>query len=100
MDCAYLLAEELTKRDCIFEAFVLLVGVVREERRAPYFRHFMQDVETFLKELVRLRLKSAVDEETYAECLHALLDLQFPASYENTIKRAIARAEKSTGSER
>jgi len=78
MDCSFILAEELTKRNFCYEAFVLLVKLVREERRRPYFRHFMADVETFLKELVRLRLHRAVDEETYLECLELLLDLGFP----------------------
>jgi len=77
MDCTYILAEELVKRDFCFEAFALLVKLVREERRQPYFRHFMQDVETFLKELVRLRLRKTVDEETYLECMEVLLDLGF-----------------------
>jgi len=77
MDCTYILAEELVKRNHCFEAFVLLVKLVKEERRLPYFRHFMQDVETFLKELVRLRLRKTVDDETYLECMEVLLDLGF-----------------------
>ena len=77
MDCTFILAEELAKRDRCFEAFALLVMIVREERKKPYFKHFMQDVETFLKELVRLRLGKTVDEETYIECLEAMLELGF-----------------------
>lgn len=77
MDCTFILAEELSKRERYYEAFLLLVSLVREERRRPYFRHFMEDVEDLLKELVRLRLRSAVDAETYLECLGALLDLGF-----------------------
>jgi len=90
MDCTYILAEELSKRRRFYEAFVLLVSLVREERRQPYFRHFMQEVETFLKELVRLHLRQAVDGETYLECMEALLDLGFPPKYEARIVRAIA----------
>ena len=77
MDCTYILAEELARRELCYEAFVLLVKLVREERRRPYFKHFMQDVETFLKELVRLRLRKTVDDETYLDCMEALLDLGF-----------------------
>jgi len=91
MDCTYILAEELAKRKRFYEAFVLLVSLVREERRLPYFKHFMQEVETFLKEMVRLHLRSAVDGETYLECLEALLDLGFPPSYQSRILSAIAR---------
>ena len=91
MDCSYILAEELVKRRRYYEAFVILVGLVREERRLPYFKHFMGEVESFLKELVRLHLRSAVDSETYLECMEALLGLGFSSQYEERILRSIAR---------
>ncbi|MFP3040323.1 J domain-containing protein [Treponema primitia] len=90
MDCAFILAEELDKRQRYYEAFMLLVTLVREERRRPYFRHFMPDVETFLKELVRLRLKTAVDAETYLECLELLMELHFPPKDEARWLRSMA----------
>ena len=91
MDCTFLLAEELTKKNYFYEAFVLLVKLVREERRLPYFRHFMEDVEIFLKELVRLRLPKALDEETYLECLEAMLDLGFSRQDQARWLRSINR---------
>jgi len=91
MDCTFILAEELARKNLCFEAFVLLVKLVREERRRPYFKHFMQDVEIFLKELVRLRLRKTVDDETYVECLEALLELGFPPKDEERWKRSINR---------
>jgi curved DNA-binding protein CbpA len=90
MDCAFILAEELEKRQRYYEAFVLLVRLVREERQRPYFRHFISDVEGFLKDLVRLRLKSAVDAETYLECMEILLELQFPPKDEARWMRSMA----------
>jgi hypothetical protein len=90
MDCTYILAEELAKRRRYYEAFVLLISLVREERRQPYFRHFMEEVENFLKELVRLRLRQAVDAETYVECMEALLDLGFSSRDEARWMRSIA----------
>lgn len=90
MDCAYILAEELAKRQRFHEAFVLLVKLVREERRRPYFRHFMGEVETFLKELVRRNLRPAVDEETYVECMETLLNLGFPSRDEARWMRSMA----------
>ncbi|MDR2111396.1 MAG: DnaJ domain-containing protein [Spirochaetaceae bacterium] len=78
MDCGFILAEELEKRGFYYEAFRVLAPLVREERRKPYFRHFMAEVEGFLKDLVRLRLKSSVDGETYVECVETLLELGFP----------------------
>jgi curved DNA-binding protein CbpA len=90
MDCVFILAEELEKRQCYYEAFMLLAALIREERRRPYFRHFTADVEFALKELVRLRLKSAVDGETYVECLETLLELGFPPKDEARWLRSIA----------
>ena len=90
MDCAYILAEELAKRNRYYEAFILLIDLVREERRRPYFKHFMEEVEGFLKELVRLRLRQAVDPETYVGCMEALLDLGFSSRDEARWMRSIA----------
>ena len=90
MDCGFILAEELAHRDRCYEAFVLLVKLIREERRLPYFRHFAEEVEIFLKELVRLRLRPTVDELTYLECLEALLGLGFSSRYEASVLRSIA----------
>ena len=94
MDCSFILAEELDKRGLSYEAFLILVSLVREERRRPYFKHFMEEVEKLLKELVRLRLKAAVDTETYLECMEALLGLGFPHQYEAKILRTIASQQK------
>jgi curved DNA-binding protein CbpA len=90
MDCSFILAEELEKRQRYYESFMLLVRLVREERRRPYFRHFMPDVEVFLKELVRLRLKTAVDNETYLDCMALLLELRFPPKDEARWLRSMA----------
>jgi curved DNA-binding protein CbpA len=90
MDCTYILAEELEKRECYYEAFTLFAGLIREERRQPYFRHFSLELENSLKELVRLRLKAAVDSETYLECLETLLELGFPSKDEARWMRSMA----------
>jgi curved DNA-binding protein CbpA len=97
MDCALILAEELEKRQRYYEAFMLLSALVREERRRPYFRHFMSEVETFLKEMVRLRLREAVDAETYLECMEVLLDLRFPPKDEARWLRSMAETLVRTG---
>ncbi|MCL2093446.1 MAG: DnaJ domain-containing protein [Treponema sp.] len=90
MDCSFLLAEELIKRNSYYEGFVILVQLIREERRRPYFKHFLEEVEGLLKELVRLRLKTALDTDLYLECLEALLGLGFNSPYEARILRSIA----------
>ena len=90
MDCTFILAEELAQQGHYYEAFVFLVKLVKEERRIPYFKHFAEEVETFLKELVRLRLRHAVDAETYIECMEALLGLGFSSRYDARVLRSIA----------
>jgi hypothetical protein len=90
MDCAFILAEELEKRNRIFESFCLLTALVREERRKPYFKHFMDDVEIFLKELVRLKLRRAVEDETYISCLEEMLTLGFSSKDEARWMRSIS----------
>jgi len=97
MDCTFLLAEELTKKNYFYEAFVLLVKLVREERRLPYFRHFMADIEIYLKEMVRLRLKSYVDEETWIDCLERIMALDFPAPEKLRWSHSLARALYEAG---
>ena len=99
MDCSFILAEELAKRGSYYEAFVLLVNIVREERRRPYFRHFMQEVEKFFKQIVRFRLPSvlgspAVDAETFSECIEALLGLGFSQRDEERWVCSITRARR------
>ncbi|GHV32263.1 molecular chaperone DnaJ [Spirochaetia bacterium] len=97
MDCALIMAEELEKRQRYYEAFMLLSALVREERRRPYFRHFMPEVETFLKELIRLRLRAAVDAETYLECMEILLELRFPPKDEARWMRSMAETLSGMG---
>jgi curved DNA-binding protein CbpA len=100
MDCAFLLAEELDRRNKVYEAFILLLRIIKEERRQPYFKHFMEDVENFLKELVRLRLKASVGKERYVECLEALLGLGFSPKDESRFLRSLAETLLSMGETR
>jgi curved DNA-binding protein CbpA len=97
MDCLFMLAEELTKRLCFYESFRLLVILVREERRLPYFKHFMEEVETRLRELIRLRLKPQVDDETWLDCMETLLGLGFSPRDEARWMRSMAETLLSLG---
>jgi hypothetical protein len=90
MDCLFILAEELDRRGHCYEAFRLLAVLIREERRRPYFRHFTEEVEKYLREVVRLRLRPQVDDETWAACLETLLGLGFPARDEVRWMRSLA----------
>ncbi|MDR1025251.1 MAG: J domain-containing protein [Treponema sp.] len=99
MDCVYLLAEELDRRDRCYEAFELLIALVREERRRPYFKHFMDDIEGFLKELVRLRLRAGVGDELWVDCLETLLELGFSPRDEARWLRSMAETLLKMGDE-
>jgi len=90
MDCQYILAEELDRKGCSFEAFKLLAAVLAEERRRPYFKLFTVEVENYIKNLVKFRLKPQVDEETWIDCLETMITLGFSAKDEKRFKRSMA----------
>ncbi|MDR0718343.1 MAG: DnaJ domain-containing protein [Treponema sp.] len=97
MDCSYLLAEELARRGDYYESFSLLVSLVKEERRKPYFRHFAEDIESFLKEIVRLHLRKALSPETYLECLEAMLGLGLNSRDKARVLRSMAETLAQIG---
>jgi curved DNA-binding protein CbpA len=97
MDCCFLLAEELDKRQQCYEAFRLLTLVIREERRQPYFRHFTLEIEKLVREIVRLRLRSQVDDETWIGCMEILLDLDFSARDTSFWMRSLAQTLHTIG---
>jgi hypothetical protein len=97
MDCAFILAEELDKRQASYEAFILLVELVREERRRPYFRHFMPEVDLLVKEIARVRLYGNVEDEVLVECLEDLIDLGYSKREEARWLRSIAEALERMG---
>jgi len=90
MDCQYILAEELDKRGFSFEAFKLMTAVLAEERRRPYFKLFTVEIENYLKNLVKSRLRAQVDEETWIDCMETMIGLGFSAQDEKRFKRSMA----------
>ena len=58
MDCSFLLAEELDRLGRFSEAFILMQKVMKEEKKRPYFKHFMDDVDIFVKKLSRKIMQS------------------------------------------
>jgi curved DNA-binding protein CbpA len=91
MDCCFLLAEELDKRQHCYEAFRLFARVLKKEREQPYFRHFTLEIEKIIREIVRLRLRPQVDDETWIECMELLLGLGFSARDEIFWMRSLAK---------
>jgi curved DNA-binding protein CbpA len=90
MDCQYILAEELDKRGSSFEAFKLMSAVLAEERRRPYFKLFTAEIESYLKNMVKLKVRPQVDEETWIDCLETMIALGFSARDEKRYKHSIA----------
>ncbi len=100
MDCTFILAEELDRAGFPYEAFVLLLDILKEERRSPYFRHFMPEVDALIKELARAKLPRAVDDETLVECLEELIGQGYPRKEEARWLRTIAEALSRMGDRR
>jgi len=94
MDCQYILAEELDKRGFSFEAFKLITTLLVEERRKPYFNLFTPEIYSYLRILVSKRLKPQVDEETWIDCMEALIGIGFSVHDEDAFRRSIAGALK------
>jgi curved DNA-binding protein CbpA len=90
MDCRYILAEELDRRNFSLEAFKLLAAVLAEERRRPYFKLFTVEIENYLKNLVKFRLRPQVDEETWIDCMETMIGLGFSAQDEKRFTRSMA----------
>jgi len=97
LDCCFILAEELDKRQHCYEAFRLLTLVLSEERRQPYFRLFTPEIEKLIREIVRLRLRPQVDDETWVTCMETLLELGFSARDTNYWLRSLAQGLYALG---
>jgi len=94
MDCQYILAEELDKRDFSFEAFKLLTALLAEEQRRPYFNLFTPEIKSYVKLLVKKRLKKYCDKETWIDCMQELIGIGFAKNDENYFKESISRTLK------
>jgi len=94
MDCQYILAEELDKRGFSFEAFKLITVLLAEERRCPYFNLFTPEIYSYLKTIISKRLKPQVDEETWIDCMEALIGIGFSVHDEEAFKKSIASTLK------
>ncbi|MCL2237327.1 MAG: J domain-containing protein, partial [Treponema sp.] len=94
MDCQYILAEELDKRDFCFEAFLLMTALLAEEKRSPYFNLFTPEIKSYVKNMAKKRLKDQVDGETWIDCMESLIGIGFSQHDENIFKNEIAQTLK------
>ncbi|MCL2765056.1 MAG: DnaJ domain-containing protein [Treponema sp.] len=96
MDCQYILAEELEKRDFCFEAFKLLTALLAEEKRRCYFNLFTPEIKSYVKYIVKKRLRAQVDSETWLYCMESLIDIGFSEHDERIFKDSISQTLKET----
>ena len=94
MDCQYILAEELDKRDFSFEAFKLLAALLAEEQRRPYFNLFTPEIKSYLKAIIKKKLRRHVDNETWIDCMENVIGIGFSQHDENFFKESIAHTLK------
>ncbi len=90
MDCAFILAEELSFRDDWYGAFGLLSRVIGLEREKPYFRHFFPEVIAFARDIARNRLVGNVSDELALDALETALELQLGKKDDAAILRLMA----------
>lgn len=77
MDCAFILAEEMTFRDNYYEAFILLSEVMQLEQKKPYFKHFFPEVIILIRDIIRSHLVDSISDELALDCLETALELRF-----------------------
>jgi len=94
MDCYFILAEELDKRDFSFEAFKLLVIILAEEKRRTYFNLFTPDIRIYVKEIIKKRLREQTDNETWIDCMESLIGTGFSEHDEKSFKESISQTLK------
>ncbi|MDR2729368.1 MAG: DnaJ domain-containing protein [Treponema sp.] len=99
MDCQYILAEELDRRNFSFEAFKLLAAILAEENRRPYFNHFTTDIKKYVKIIINKRLRQQVDNETWIICMKSLIDIGFSGYEEDVFNDYIEQALKEIRTE-
>jgi curved DNA-binding protein CbpA len=94
MDCQYILAEELDRRQYSFEAFKLLAALLAEEYRRPYFNHFTPEIKKYVKTIIDKRLKKQVDNETWIACMESIMNVGFSGYEESVFYDYIEQAQK------
>ena len=94
MDCQYILAEELDERGFSLEAFKLIIELLAEERRRPYFNLFTPEIYSYLKTMAEKRIKPSVAPEAWIDCLEALIGIGFCAHDEDSFKKSIVKTLK------
>jgi curved DNA-binding protein CbpA len=97
MDCSFLLGEEYEKRARYYQAFKLYGICFVMERQKPYFKHFTEELEIRMKELVRVKLKKLDNEDEMLECLETMIAFEFPPKDEAQFQKKKAEILFSRG---
>ncbi len=78
MDCAFLLAEEYTRREEYPKAVALFGAIIRFEQQKPYFRHFMAEVYDRLRDVVSQRMFFHSPRTEFSSGLREILTWELP----------------------
>lgn len=97
MDCAFILAEELSFRGEYYESFLLLADVIRLEKEKPYFRHFYPEVLIFARDIIRNRIVGVIPDELALDSLEAALELRLGKKDDVAILKLMAVAYERLG---
>lgn len=97
MDCAFILAEELSFRGDWLGTFRLLASVIALEAEKPYFRHFFPEVIAFFRDVTRNRLSLSVSDEIALDCYEAALELNLGRKDDAFILKLMSRCYDRLG---
>lgn len=75
MDCAFLLSEEFEKKRDFKRAFHLLFRISELEYVEHYFKHFMEDVQIKMRNVVCKKMSGKISKEFQIFCIHQVLSL-------------------------
>lgn len=97
MDCAFILAEELSFRADYCESFYLLAEVIRLEQQKPYFRHFFPEVLILARDIIRTGLSGSAPDEIVLDCLETALELKLGKKDDSFILKLMAQCYERIG---
>jgi tetratricopeptide (TPR) repeat protein len=75
MDCAFLLSEEFEKKRDFKRAFHLLYRISELEEVEHYFKHFMEDVQIKMKDVICKKMHGKISKEFQINCIQQVLTL-------------------------
>ncbi len=97
MDCAFILAEELSFRNNYYEAYELLAQVIKMENERSYFNLFFPEVLDFTRNILKFKLNGSISDELALDAWEDSLELGFEKKDEAVILRLMAETYDKIG---